>query len=76
MVFGRKLVGKLDYLQNFNDYLLKCSVGKLLISCSEIIFFVVFDPVYSKCTGRTSSKMDVSRDIDPIEISRISNQQP
>ena len=34
MVFGRKLVGKLDYLQNFNDYLLKCSVGKLLISCS------------------------------------------
>ena len=34
MVYGRKLVGKLDYLQNFNDYLLKCSVGKLLISCS------------------------------------------
>ena len=34
MVFGRKLVGKLDYLQNFNDYLLKCSVGKLLIFCS------------------------------------------
>ena len=36
MVFGRKLVGKLDYLQNFNDYLLKCSVGKLLISCSVL----------------------------------------
>ena len=33
-MFGRKLVDKLDYLQNFNDYLLKCSVGKLLISCS------------------------------------------
>ena len=33
-MFGRKLESKLDYLQNFNYYLLKCLVGKLLISCS------------------------------------------
>ena len=35
-----------------------------------------FDLVYCKCTGRTSSKLDLSPDIDPTEISRILNQLP
>ena len=35
-----------------------------------------FDPVCCKCTGRTSSKLDLSPDIDPTEISRILNQLP
>ena len=35
-----------------------------------------FDPVCCKCTGRTSSKLDVSPDIDPTEFSRILNQLP
>ena len=34
-------------------------------------FLFGFDPVYCKCTDRTSSKLDLSPDIDPTEISRI-----
>ena len=36
-MFRRKLVGKLNYLQIFNYYLQKCSEGKLLIYCSDIM---------------------------------------
>ena len=44
----------------------------------KIIFFLVFffDIGFCKCTGRTSSKLDLSPDIDPTEISRILNQLP
>ena len=64
-----------------NAMKLVCCVPYVLYGLKEVLsrinhFHFGFDPVCCKCTGRTSSKLDVSPDIDPIEISRILNQLP
>ena len=64
-----------------NAMKLVCCVSYLLYSLKVVSlrvnnFFCGFDPVCCKCTGRTSSKLDLSPDIDPTEISRILNQLP
>ena len=61
-----KLVRRVPYL----FYLLKAVLSRVNH------FRFGFDPLYCKCTGRTSSKLDVSQDIDPTEISRLLNQLP
>ena len=72
-----------DYylIPNNNAMKLVCCVPSLLYSLKAVLlkvnnFLSGFDPFCCKCTGRTSSKLDLSPDIDPTEISRILNQLP
>ena len=64
-----------------NAMKLVCCVPYLLYSLKAVSlrvnhFVSSFDTRCCKCTGRTSSKLNLSPDIVPTEISRILNQLP
>ena len=86
---GSSNIYKFMTLSPKDYYLISSNIAMKLVRYVPYLFYLLkavlsrvnhfrfgFDSLYFKCTGRTSRKLDVSPDIDPIEISRILNQLP